>query len=63
MYYFPKEVWRLIFEYDNTYREKYDEVMMELEYGFFVIKFVIYLEELNDILQMFDEYEVIDWGV
>lgn len=31
MYYFPRHIWRNIFQYDSTWRKKYDEVMNEIK--------------------------------
>lgn len=35
MKYLPPEIWRLIYEYDNTYYIKYKEVMKHLKNTFF----------------------------
>lgn len=63
MIYFPKEVWRTIFEYDRTYKEIYNRVMMELELRWFIVK---YLELETEIVGYFnhDDYDFdIDWGI
>ena len=61
MVYFPKEVWRTIFEFDRTYREIYNRVMMELELRWFIIK---YLQLETDIItNIFDYDDFIDFGL
>ena len=35
MKYLPPEIWRLIYEYDDTYYTKYKEVMKDLKNVFF----------------------------
>jgi len=60
MVYFPREVWREIFEYDRTFKEVYDRVMMELELTWFIVR---YLELEFDISDIWEMDEDIDWGL
>jgi len=60
MVYFPKEVWITIFEYDRTFKEIYDRVMMELELTWCIVR---YLELEFDISDIWEMDEDIDWGL
>jgi len=60
MVYFPREVWRIIFEFDRTFKEIYDRVMMELELTWFIVK---YLDLEFDFSDIWENDEEIDWGI
>jgi len=60
MVYFPREVWRIIFEFDRTFKEIYDRVMMELELTWFIVKYLDLEFDFSDIWENDDD---IDWGI
>ena len=51
MKYLPPEIWRLIYEYDDTYYTKYKEVMKDLKNVFFkynwYVHHAMYSNDLN----------------
>jgi len=60
----PQELWIVIYSFDNTYKELFDKVLQELEYKWFIIKYLSMLIELESIFEIFDnQEEEIDWGV
>jgi len=60
MVYFPREVWRIIFEFDRTFKDIYDRVMMELELTWFIVKYLDLEFDFSDIWENDDD---IDWGI
>jgi len=59
----PEELWVVIYSFDNTYKEFFDKVLEELEYKWYIIHYLILIEEIEDFLEIFnnEDYDI-DWG-